>query len=886
METSFGNWVRRRRKALDLTQNELAQRVGCSSSLIFKIEADERRPSRQVAELLARHLEVPADQHEMFLKVARQELAVFRMEEPGLMGQPEYMAEKPAPIVQESQSLEGGRTRDSSLPVFPTPFIGREPEIDIVLQQILDPTCRLLTLTGPGGVGKTRLAVEVARRLEATYTGEVYFLPMAGIELPDSIVPELANSLGLSFSGPVSPKLQVIQALRRKSVLLIFDNMEHLVKGSAVLGEFLQEAPGVRILVTSREPIYLQWEWIFEVQGLPVPEAARPEMFESNSAPALFLQRMRQASSQSPDTAGVSAQDAQAIVQICRMVDGLPLAIELAASWTRVMSIEEIASELAQGLDLLETTLQDVPTRHRSIRLVFDHSWKLLAEDERAALMSLAVFPGGFTRESAQKVSGASVQLLSALVSKSLLRYGKQARRYEFHELIRQYALKQLSENPEEQQAAYTRLAEYFAGWLADLEMPIKSAQQISVSAQVQAETANWTAAWRWASRQRRFDLLRKMEFCLYWYFEIHGDNTDAVSSMAYAVNELRLAGAPHTLTNDLEKGTFALLVDQLGWFEFRMGNFERARALFAESLEITKGMDRPDHEALYYLYINWGYMALVTGDLENSARLTQISLDHARAMDGQWHAAIAINILGIIEYQRGNLEEADRQLTGSLQLWRKVGDLRGLVFCMLYLSAASLALGNYDRVEAIVKESNAIAQQKGDRWAHAFGLALLGNVATARGEVPEAIQFFQKSLDLSQEIGDQWAATLAIIHLGDSHMAQGDRAEAHRLFREAYEIARESRWLSTILEVLAAALVSAEEKSPETRMAIAEAVLANPAANLPTRQRAARLRDQLTARLSPQEVEIAQTLSQQKSVEEWAAAFFADSGGEIRLFD
>lgn len=881
METSFGHWVRRRRKALDLTQNELAQRVGCSPSLIFKIETDERRPSRQIAELLAVHLEVPADQYEKFMKVARQELAVLRMGEPGTMPQHEHAAKNQALPLSERQDLDTpSETSSSTLPVFPTLFIGREHEIDIVLKQMIDPACRLLTLTGPGGVGKTRLAVEVARRLEAAFEDGVLFLSMAGVDSPESIVAEIANGLKISFSGPADPELQVIQVLRKKKALLIFDNMEHLVKGSAVLGRILQQAPGLRMLLTSREPIHLQWEWIFEVQGMPVPEALQPGMFETNSALVLFMQRMRQATSQVALDAEMPPQDAQAVVEICRMVDGLPLAIELAASWARVMSLGEIAEELAQGPDLLETNLQDVASRHRSIRLVFDHSWKLLSGEEREVLMALAVFPGGFTRETAQKVTGASVYLLSALVSKSLLRYDRQAGRYDFHELIRQYALKRLSENPAQEQSAHTRLAEYFAAWLADLEMPIKSAVQAAVSARVKIEMANWGAAWRWAARNRRLDLLRKMELCLYWYYEIHGDNAEAVSSIAYAVNELRAAGAPANLTTDPQIGTFALLIDQLGWFESRTGNIDKAFDLFNQGLALAEQMSEPDHEVLYYIYINFGYTSLVTGDLEKSAQMTQISLEHAHVLGRSWYAAIAITILGIIEFQRGHLDQADRQLSRSLQLWREVGDLRGLVFCMLYLGAAVLALGDYDRVEAIVNESNEIARQKSDRWARAFGLDLLGFVATARGSTQEAVQFFQQSLALSQEIGDQQAASQVLIHLGDAYLALGDRAEAQRLFSTAYENARQAHWLSTLLEALAASLAADEETCPTMRLTIAESVLTNPMANLPTRQRAAGLRDRLADSLGCQQAEAARIQAQQKCTEEWAELFYLGSGG------
>ena len=755
MEASFGHWVRRRRKGLDLTQDELAQRVGCSSSLIFKIETDERRPSRQIAELLAVQLEIPPDQRDKFLKVARQDLATLHLDTPDTLPQA-----SPPPVKAAQTPLERAGLRPSALPVFPTAFLGRENEIDIVTQQLLDPACRMLTLTGPGGVGKTRLAVEVARRLEPAFSDGVYFLSLAEVDQPASILPAVADSLGITFSGPVDPKQQVIQVLRTKNLLLIFDNMEHLVAGSAVLGEILEQAADIRLLLTSREAVHLQWEWIFEVQGLPIPESAQPSVLELNSAITLFLQRTRQSAPQMI----LTVEQANAIVQICRLVDGLPLAIELAASWARVMLPSEIAAELARGLDLLETTLQDVPARHRSIRLVFDHSWKLLSEVEIAALMKLAVFPGGFTREAALSVAGASVVLLSALVSKSLLRYGKTAGRYDFHELVRQYVLARLNEQPDLQQSAHARHAEYFARWLGDFEAPLKSAQQITISASIRAETANWSTAWRWSARHQRLDLLRQMTDCLYWYVEIHGDNSEGLATYAYAVDELRKLGAPAELRTDAEKSAFAMLVTGLGWFEFRIGNIEQSVALYSESMHLVTDLKNPDQRALCLLNINWGYLSLFTGEIEEASRLIQQSLVHARAIESPWDTAVAVNILGIVEYQRGHLEEAYRQSTESLKIWREIGDLRGLVFCMLYLSSAAQALGHHDEVEAILQESNAISQQKMDRWAHAFGLNLLGHLSVTRGQTQAARDYFRQSLALSQEIGDQWTATQTMI--------------------------------------------------------------------------------------------------------------------------
>lgn len=858
METSFGIWIRRRRKALDMTQEELGQRVGCSTSAIFKIESDERRPSRQLAELLAVCLEIPIDQRALFLKVARQEKSPSNL---AVVPPLADVARVGAPPTALSPVL-----RQSRLPAFPTQFVGREFEISIVANQLRDPSCRLLTLTGPGGVGKTRLAVEVAGKLETAFPDGVFFLPMSSVDQPEAIIPAFASGLDIVFSGPAEPNIQVINALRNKKVLLVIDNMEHLTAGSIVLGEILQQAPNVKMLLTSREQMHLQWEWIFDVQGLPVPEEATAEALETNSSAILFLQRARQAA----QNYTLSTDEANALVQICRFVDGLPLAIELAASWVRIMSFREIAQELERNTSLLETDLRDVPARHRSMKVVFDHSWALLTDEERAVQMRLSVFPGGFTRKAAEAVADASLPLLSSLVNKSLLRYSKETDRYDFHELVRQNVMARLNEQSALEQSVQTRFAEYYAGWLSGLETPLKSNQQNEVSERIRAEKANWSAAWRWSARQQRFNLLDQMEPCLYWFNEIHGENEEAMSLIAFAAGELRAAGAPSALMTDAQKSSMARLIDALGWFEFRTGNIEQAVALFTESLDLALAAANPDHEVLYYIYVNWAYMSLVIGDFEASARLTHTSLEHARAFDGRWHAAISINILGIVEHQRGNLDEAYRQLTESLKMWRAVGDLRGLTFCMLYLSSAALALGKIDAAKTTLLESNAIAEKKMDRWAHAFGLDLLGKVAMLEGEYEQAHSLFQYSLALSDEIGDKWAGTQARIHLGEALAALGENVEARRLFYQAYRSAQQAKWVPTILEALVAFVAIDQEIPPETRLAVTLYVLSHPAVSPSLEQHAEQLRERLSSSLTEKQVFAAQSQVTGSETEWW----------------
>ncbi len=849
-ETSFGTWVKRRRKALDLTREQLARQVGCSTSLIFKIETDERRPSRQMAELLSRHLEIPQDQHTLFLKIARQEKNIGSLEA------------IPAPSPVEARPKP--ERFASSLPIPPTPLVGREHETAMIIRQLRDPACRLLTLTGQGGVGKTRLAIEAAYQLRNDFSDGVFFLSMTGINATELILPAIADALGLIFSGSVDPENMIVSYLRRREILLVFDNFEHILAGAAQLSQILQQVPKVKMLLTSREQLRLQWEWVFEVQGLPVPEQVQPGLLENNSAIALFLQRARQMVRTLP----LTDQDVEALVRICKLVDGLPLAIELAASWVRLMPPVEIAGELARSLDLLETNLSDIPARHRSIRSVFEHSWDLLTEKERGALMRLSLFQGGFTRQAAEVVAGAGLAMLSSLVGKSLVRHSNSPDRYDLHELIRQYCFARLQASPQEQTQSFEKYAGYYSQWLASQEVPFKSARQPHISQLIRAETGNWHASWHWAIRNRRLDLLRPMIACLNWYFEVHGYYQEALSAFKSAVSSLRDHGAQGALQSTAAISTFAFLLDSLGWFEFRTGNVESAVPLLSESLELARGVDDP--EVLYYVYGNWGYLSLLTGDIADAGRLTLESLHYGRSLS-PWHTAIPISVLGIVAYEQGKLTEALQQLTDSLKIWRSVGDPRGLVFCMLYLSMTALVLKDIPLTRSTLEESNAIAEDNLDRWAHAFGLDLLGMVCLAENRNEEALGFFQKSLQLYREIGDQLNGTNATIHMGQAYAALQCSADAGRLYREAYGNARKSKWTPQILRSLISFVELERDLPNEIRLAVVLAVLSHSALTPNLRMRCEEIRDQLTPLLMDQQVESALQAAVEKAPEVWA---------------
>lgn len=305
----------------------------------------------------------------------------------------------------------------NNLPAQTTSFIGREEELALIAQYLGNPSCRFLTIIGLGGIGKTRLALQSAAAPHQLRQG-VCFVGLASISSPEFLISTIASALKFPLYGRGDPKTQLINYLSDKEMLLVLDNFEHLITGAGLLVEILQRAPHLKILVTSRERLSLQEEWILDLQGLTFPEGEDIVLLENYSAVQLFLQRAQQVQADF----WLRYLDKPAVVRICRLVEGMPLGIELAAAWIRTFSCREIAEEIEKNYDFLITSLQNIPKRHHSLQAVFEHSWGLLSEEERNVFSRLSVFWGGFSRKSAEQVVGASAFLLSALVDKSLLR--------------------------------------------------------------------------------------------------------------------------------------------------------------------------------------------------------------------------------------------------------------------------------------------------------------------------------------------------------------------------------------------------------------------------------------------------------------------------------
>ena len=349
-----------------------------------------------------------------------------------------------------------GKAEGADLPAPVGSLVGRDSEIRQIKRLLGE--YRLLTLVGPGGFGKTRLALQVAAEQHKLFPDGVFWVPLAPVSSREFMVPAISEALGFTFQTAAESKQQLFDYLRKKQLLLVLDNFEHLIDGAPLISELLSRAPGVRLLVTSRERLDVEGESLFEVPGMAVPEGEHADDAERSTAVQMFVQQARQ--HQADFT--LTEDKRPYVVQICRLLQGIPLAIELAAALVRVLSCEEIAAEVAHDLDSLTSSRRDVPERHRSLRAVFESSWQLLSEREQRVLRQLSLLRGGFRRQASQQIAGASLPVLSSLVNKSLL-HRTPAGRYQIHEVLRHYALEHLNQLPEEREETEAARCRYFA---------------------------------------------------------------------------------------------------------------------------------------------------------------------------------------------------------------------------------------------------------------------------------------------------------------------------------------------------------------------------------------------------------------------------------------
>lgn len=688
-------------------------------------------------------------------------------------------------------ALRSLSSQPNNLPRQPTPLVGREVELVEIDELLARPDCRLLTLVAPGGMGKTRLGLQAVAEQSDVFQHGVFFVPLAGVTSPDNLPSTIANALKFTFYGDEDLESQLHSYLREKHLLLLLDNFEHLIAGAETVANILAEAPEVKILVTSRKRLRLQAEWTYDVTGLPVPQNGQLALASTYAAVELFLQSARRVQ---PDF-DPSPAELQAIIRVCKLVDGMPLALELAAAWVKTLSCQEIAIEIEQDLDLLETEMRDVPLRQRSVRAVFEHAWNDLSKAEQTAFAKLSVFRGGFSRTAAQKVTGATLRIISELVNKSLVTRDDTGR-FQIHELLRQYAAEKLDEDEQESKATKEQHATYFSGFLKGIEESLIRGARIGPIEEINEELDNVLLAWRWAIEHK--DLLRLEESMrsLFWFYEAKAWYSDGEEAFRSAAQALSMAEKNTVQQEKQLKHLMTNILIRQAWFTSRLSRYSDARAILPREVEIS--LEQKDLEGAWVAagvdintFYGLGNYNQAQRSLERYDEKYEREFDYGRSWP--WSKAQTLANLGRIAGALGDYEKAKQLLQDGLDILRPLEDQVGVMLYLHTLGGVVRILGDREYARSLFQESLNLAIAHNYPMGEALALSDLGDLAYAEGEYTAARDRFKASMVLSEEIGDRRGRALALTNLGRVATALGDYDEAKSLYEQGLDITRRS---------------------------------------------------------------------------------------------
>ncbi len=719
-----------------------------------------------------------------------------------------------------------------NLPPQLTPFIGRKTELARMTEMLADDRVRLITLLGAGGMGKTRLAIEVARRAAGSFEDGTFFISLTRITSAKSLAPAIIDDMQLRFQASEKPEQQLLSYLRDKRLLLVLDNFEHLLDASNFLTTILQESPGTKIVVTSRERLNLSAEVVFVLVGLAYNVATDGTDPLQLEAVQLLLERAQVV------RPGFELQPGEwpHVRRICRLTGGMPLALVLAASWLQMLTLEEIANELTHSIDILESQFRDLPARQRSMRATITASWKRLTAKEQRIFASLSAFRGGFTRQSAQRVTGASLSDLQKLVNCSFITVNDG--RYQIHELLRQFAESELLKEPAQHREILILHCAYYAEFLHTRLEPSRMNQRHKYVEEVKAELNNIRAAWQWAIEHLELDALYRMAESLGTFWHVQSRYLEGIALFEEAVTALN--GAPESEQRDL---LTAILSTDLGYYYIRLGRLDEAETLFQRADSLFETLGFPSLNTTTDPLIGLALIASIRGHYSDATAIAEKTLHRNEALGNLSNQAYAFYVLTGINLAQGQYQQAREFGERAVAMTEQVQDRWLQAYCLIELGNVARALGDDETANRHYQASYAIREMFHDPEGMAVALNHLGQLALRRLDLAEAERLYRQSLAIYEEVHDQGGLATTLHGLGQVALVRGDYQACHDYLRRALHTASLIDYVPLLFAIL---LTVADQRLQSGRTEEGLQLLAfirqHPSSNQETKDQAAQM--------------------------------------------